>query len=90
MNLAMQSECYSCTTGFILECGLAGFLQFGKKLLHKMYVVVSNGAQKNRPKDKYYFFQIKVFENITDNNTDLTEAQKLSLNFYSQTSGILQ
>ena len=31
------------------------------------------GRQKNRPKDKYYFFlKNKVFENITDNNTDLT------------------
>ena len=48
------------------------------------------GRKKNRPKDKHYFFEIKVFENITDNNTDLTVAQKLTLNFYSQTSGILQ
>ena len=57
-----------------------------------MYVAASNGVQKNRPKDtcKYYFFEIKVLENITDNNTDLTAAQKLSLNFYGQTSGILQ
>ena len=39
---------------------------------------MSNGAQKNRPKDKHYFFEIKVFENITDNNTDLTAAQKLT------------
>ena len=29
------------------------------------------GRKKNRPKDKY-FFKNKVFENITDNNTDLT------------------
>ena len=28
---------------------------------------------KNRPKDKYYFLN-KVFENITDQNTDLTIA----------------
>ena len=32
------------------------------------------GRWKNRPKDKYYFLKNKVFENITDNNTDLTAA----------------
>ena len=32
------------------------------------------GRWKNRPKDKNYFFLNKVFENITDNNTDLTAA----------------
>ena len=33
LNLAIQSECYNnCTTGFILEHGLAGFPQFGKKI----------------------------------------------------------
>ena len=42
-----------------------------KKMPHKIYVAVSNGAQKNTPKDQYYFFKNKVFENITDNNTDL-------------------
>ena len=40
--------------GFILERGLTGFPQFGKKMPHKIYVAASNGAQKNRPKDKYY------------------------------------
>ena len=31
------------------------------------------GRKQNRPKDKYYFFfGNKVFENNTDNNTDLT------------------
>jgi len=29
------------------------------------------GRKKNRPKDKY-FFENKVFKNITDNSTDLT------------------
>ena len=37
---------------------------------HKIYVAASNGSQKNGPKDKY-FFQNKVFENMTDNSTDL-------------------
>ena len=57
-----------------------------------MYVVTSIGAQKNRPKDEYYFFKIKVLKNITDNNTDLTAAQKLPYFelLCSQTSGILQ
>ena len=33
------------------------------------------GRKKNRPKDKYnFFFGNEVFENITDNNTDLTAA----------------
>ena len=40
---------------------------------HTSYVAESNGAQKYRPKDKYFFLN-KVFENITDNNIDLTAA----------------
>ena len=31
------------------------------------------GRKKERPKDNHYFWN-KVFENITDNNTDLTVA----------------
>ena len=46
---------------------------------HKIYVAASNGARKN----KYYFFFNKVFENITDNNTDFTALYKLTLDFYS-------
>ena len=44
--------------GFISERGFAGFPQFGKKMPHKIYVATSNGAQNNRPKDKYYFLEI--------------------------------
>ena len=44
-----------------------------EKMPHKMYIAASNGAQKNRLKDMYYIWNI-VFENITDNNTDLTAA----------------
>ena len=33
------------------------------------------GRKKNRPKHKNYFLN-KVFENITDNNTDLRAALK--------------
>ena len=36
-------------TVFILERGLAGFPQFGKKMSHKIYVAGSNWAQK-KPK----------------------------------------
>ena len=50
-------------TGFILECGLAGFPQFGKKcrtLPRQIKIIVKNNhIIKNRPKDKYYFFKIK-------------------------------
>ena len=42
-------------TRFILERGLKGFPHW-KKMPHEIYVAASNGAQKNRPKDKYYFF----------------------------------
>ena len=31
---------------------------------HKIYVTASNGAQKNRPKDKYYFFEIKYSKTL--------------------------
>ena len=51
-------------TGFILERGLAGFPQFGKKCRIELTL-----RKKNRPKDKY-----KVFKNITDKNTDWTAA----------------
>ena len=71
-------------TVFILERGPAGFPQWGKKKMpHKIYVAGSNWAQKKDSSIKYYFFWKKVFENITDNNTDLTSALWLTLNFYS-------
>ena len=41
---------------------------------HKIYVAASNGAQKNRPKDKYHFLGNIVLENITDNNNHLMAA----------------
>ena len=34
-----------------------GFLHLDK-MPHKIYVAASNMAQKNRPNDKYYFFEI--------------------------------
>ena len=33
---------------------------------HKIYIAASNGAQKNRLKDMYYFFLNKLLENITE------------------------
>ena len=39
-------------------------------MLHKIYIAVSNGAQKIDPWISTIFW-INVFENITDNNTDL-------------------
>ena len=46
-------------TVFILERGLAGFPQFGRKMPHKIYVAGSNWAQKKDPSIKYYFFEIR-------------------------------
>ena len=51
---------------------------------HKLYVAALNGVQKNRPKDKYYFLN-KLFENITDNKTDLTA--EINLGFCPPTPG---
>ena len=61
---------------FILEGGVAGFPQFGKKKLpHKIYVAGSNWAQKKKTQVlSILFFWNKVFEKITDNNTDLKSA----------------
>ena len=59
---------------------------------HKIYLAVSSEAQKKIGQRISTFFKNKVFENITDNNTDLTAAQKLPYFelLCSQTSGILQ
>ena len=65
---------WSGEAGFILERGLAGFPQFGKKCRIRFTLPRQMGRKKNRPKDKYYFFWNKVFKIITDNNTDLTPA----------------
>ena len=55
-----------------LPCGTS---TIWKKMPHKIYVVASNGAQKNRLKPRINtIFWNKVFENITDNNIDLTAA----------------
>ena len=47
-------------------------------------------AKKIDPMISSIFFEIKVLGNITDNKTDLAATQKLTLNFCSHTSGILQ
>ena len=57
--VSLTELCSFWNARFILEQGVAGFPQFGKKMPQKIYVAGSNGAQKNRTKDKYYFFKIK-------------------------------
>ena len=64
---SIKSECPP-IIGFILERGLAGFPQFGKKMPHKIYVAASNALPPPQ------IFLSTVFENITDNNTDFTAA----------------
>ena len=51
--LPVPTAIYS-LAGFIPEHDLLGFPQFGLRCHIKFYVATSNGAQKNRPKDKYY------------------------------------
>ena len=76
-------------TGFILECGLAGFPQFGKTMpqvaASKKNNSQKNDIIKNRPKDKYYFFLNKVQYSKTSMTTTLIwrPLDKLTLNFYS-------
>ena len=40
----------------------------------KIYFATSNGAQKNRLKDKYVIFFEIEYSKTSDNNTDLTAA----------------
>ena len=62
-------------TVFILERGLAGFPQFGKKKTPlKIIVAGSNWSQKKKTQVLSTIFWNKVFEKITDNNADLTSA----------------
>ena len=69
--------------GFTLERGRAGFPQVGKKHRIKFTLPRQMGRQNNRPKDNYYFFEIKY------SKTSLTTAliwrplYKLTLNFCS-------
>ena len=57
-------------TGFILEHGLVGFLQFGKKCCIKFTLPCQMGRQKIDPWISTIVL-IKVFESVTNNNTDL-------------------
>ena len=71
-------------TVFILERAPAEFPQFGKKKCLIKFTLPGQIVRKKKDSSiKYYFFWKKVFENITDNNTDLTSALWLTLNFYS-------
>ena len=51
-------------------------------MLHKIYVAASNGAQKNRPKDKHYF-EIKYSKTTLTTTLIWRPLYKLTLNFYS-------
>ena len=54
---------------------LCGISTNWKDMPHKIYIAASNGAQNKIKKQTYglvLFFGNKIFENITDNNTDLT------------------
>ena len=59
---------------FFVERGLAGFPQFGKKFYIKFTLPRQKARKKIDPGISTFFFLNKVFENITDNNTDLTAA----------------
>ena len=52
----------------VQPCGISAIW---KKMLHKIYIATSNGLQKNMDPRISTFFLNKVFENITDNSTDL-------------------
>ena len=59
------------TQGLFLSATLWDFRNIiWKKMPHKIYVATSNGSQKKGTQGKY-FFQNKVFENMTGNSTDL-------------------
>ena len=62
------------------HCGISAIW---KKMPHKIYVVSSNGAQKNRPKDKCYFFGIKYSKTSLTTTLIWRPLNKLTLNFYS-------
>ena len=55
-----------------------------KKMPHKIFVAASNGVQKNRPKDKSYFFlKIKYWKTSLTTTLIWRPLYKLTLNFYS-------
>ena len=78
-NNELQNIDRPAESGFMLERGLAGSPQFGKKCRKKFTLP----RQMGRAKISTIFFFNKVFENITDNNTDFTALYKLTLDFYS-------
>ena len=54
-----------------------------KKTPQKIYVAASNGAEKNKPKDKYYLFEIKYSKTSLTATLIWLPLYKLTLNFYS-------
>ena len=49
-------------TGFILERCLAGLSQFGKKMVHKINVAMSNGVLKKTPRIRNIFLKKSIRE----------------------------
>ena len=68
---------------FILERGLAGFPQFGKKYRIRFTLPRQMGRKKNRPKDKYYFFDMKYSKTSLTTTLIWPPLYKLTLNFHS-------
>ena len=81
-NNELQNADTPAESWFILERGLAGSPQFGKKMPYKIYVAASNGVHKNRPKDQYYFFKIKYSKTSLTTTLILRPLYKLTLDFY--------
>ena len=50
--------------------------------MHKIYVATFNGVQKNRPKDKYYFLEIKYSKTSLATTLIWWSLHKIILKFY--------
>ena len=60
------------------HCGISAIW---KKMPHIIYVAASNGSQKKIDPRISTFLKNKVFENITDNNTELTAVLQTYFDF---------
>ena len=50
--------------------------------MHKIYLATFNGVQKNRPKDKYYFLEIKYSKTSLAKTLIWQSLHKIILKFY--------
>ena len=76
-NLGLRGK-----AGFILDCGLAGFPQFGKKNL-KFTLPRQMGRKKIDPRISTTFFYIKYSKTSLTTTLIWWPLYKLTLNFYS-------